>query len=54
MSYGYSGNILKVNLTTGEIGKEKLSEEIMRKYMGGKGLVYHYLKDSVDKDTDQL
>ncbi|MDW7668013.1 MAG: aldehyde ferredoxin oxidoreductase family protein [Bacillota bacterium] len=52
MSYGYSGKILKVNLTTGEIDRENLSEEIMRKYMGGKGLVYHYLKDSVDKDTD--
>src|SRR6056297_2291088 len=52
MNYGYSGKILKVNLTTGEIHKEDLSEEIMRKYMGGKGLVYHYLKDSVDKDTD--
>jgi aldehyde:ferredoxin oxidoreductase len=54
MSYGYSGKILKVNLTTGEIGSENLSEEIMRKYMGGKGLVYHYLKDAVDKNTDSF
>ncbi|MFO7888195.1 MAG: aldehyde ferredoxin oxidoreductase family protein [Eubacteriales bacterium] len=52
MSYGYSGKILKVNLTTGKIGSQNLSEENMRKYMGGKGLVYYYLKDRVDKNTD--
>jgi len=52
MTYGYSGKILKVDLSTGEIGIENLSEENMRKYMGGKGLVYHYLKDSVNKNTD--
>jgi len=52
MTYGYSGKILKVDLSTGEVGIENLSEENMRKYMGGKGLVYHYLKDSVNKNTD--
>ncbi|MDW7668011.1 MAG: aldehyde ferredoxin oxidoreductase family protein [Bacillota bacterium] len=52
MNYGYSGKILKVNLTTGEVGKENLPEKIMRKYMGGKGLVYYFLKESVDKNTD--
>jgi len=52
MTYGYSGKILKVNLSTGKIKSENLPGEIMRKYMGGKGLVYYYLKDSIDKDTD--
>ena len=54
MSYGFSGKILKVNLTNGEIGKEEISEEMMRKYTGGKGLVYHFLKDDVDKNTEAL
>lgn len=52
MTYGYSGKILKVNLSTGKIKSENLPGEIMRKYMGGKGLVYYYLKDSINKDTD--
>ncbi len=52
MRYGFSGKILKVNLTTREISEEILPEDIMRKYTGGKGLVYHFLKDDVDKNTE--
>ncbi len=52
MVYGYSGKILRVNLSTKEIKTEELPESLMRKYMGGKGLVAHYLRNDVDKNTD--
>ncbi|MEM2987836.1 MAG: aldehyde ferredoxin oxidoreductase N-terminal domain-containing protein, partial [Candidatus Bathyarchaeia archaeon] len=37
MPRGYMGKILRVNLTTKSIEVEPTSEEVARKYIGGKG-----------------
>jgi len=52
MSYGYSGKILKINLSTSTISQETVSEEMMRKYMGGKGLISYYLNRDIRKNID--
>jgi len=47
------GNILRVDLTAGTLKVEPLSEDIARKYIGGKGysvyLIYQYLKEYESK-----
>ena len=43
MPIGYSGKILHVNLTTGELTVEQPSESFYRKYMGGSALNMYYL-----------
>jgi aldehyde:ferredoxin oxidoreductase len=49
---GYAGNIAWVDLTSGSTRTEELSEEIARKYLGGKGLgaylFYNHLKPHTD------
>ena len=52
MKYGYSGKILKINLSTSTISQETVTEEMMRKYMGGKGLISYYLKRDITSDID--
>jgi aldehyde:ferredoxin oxidoreductase len=39
--YGYSGNILHVNLTTGDVTKEPLDLELAQKFIGGQGINYY-------------
>jgi len=50
---GYLGKILRVDLTTGTLKTLPISEEIARKYIGGKGyaayLLYRYLKEYKSK-----
>ncbi|MEM3579161.1 MAG: aldehyde ferredoxin oxidoreductase family protein [Candidatus Bathyarchaeia archaeon] len=49
MAGGYVGKILRVNLTTKSLKVEPTSEEVAKKYLGGKGyavyLLYEYLKE---------
>ncbi|RJQ51716.1 MAG: hypothetical protein C4530_19775 [Desulfobacteraceae bacterium] len=49
--YGYGGNILYVNLTTGIVKSEVLNETLARKYIGGCGiglrLLYDLLKPGI-------
>ena len=40
---GYAGKFLRVNMTTGEIKRETLSEDVARKFLGGYGFVAHTL-----------
>jgi len=51
------GNILRVDLTAGTLKVEPLSEDIARKYIGGKGysvyLIYQYLKEYESKGITQ-
>ena len=49
---GYQGKVLRVNLTTGEITKEELKEEMARDYIGGAGFGLKYLYDEVPGDAD--
>ncbi|MFO7888171.1 MAG: aldehyde ferredoxin oxidoreductase N-terminal domain-containing protein, partial [Eubacteriales bacterium] len=51
---GYTGKILRVNLTTEEITKEEISEETAKKFIGGTGFGLKYLLDEVDPKADPL
>lgn len=50
----YGGSILNVNLTTGRIFKEDLSENLCRSFIGGKGLGTKILYDCLDAKVDAL
>jgi aldehyde:ferredoxin oxidoreductase len=51
---GYAGNILRVNLTTKEVKKEKLTEEMAKAHLGGRGLGSRIIYDEVPADADPL
>ncbi len=50
----YAGCILRVNLTTGEIKKEKPDPALLRKYIGGRGLASYYLNQLMDPAAEPL
>jgi aldehyde:ferredoxin oxidoreductase len=52
--YGYAGSVLRVNLSTGEIRREPLSEEMAEKYLGGRGFVAKMLYDELPPDIEPL
>ena len=54
MIYGYSGKILEVDLTKHTTSTIPVSEEIMRKYMGGKGLIGYFMRQDDLKSVDPL
>lgn len=43
--FGYSGEIIYINLTTGSIKKERLKEGFCRKFIGGSGFITKILLD---------
>ncbi|MDQ1279873.1 MAG: Aldehyde ferredoxin oxidoreductase [Thermoproteota archaeon] len=49
MPYGYTGKIAWANLTTGNITMESPSDEILKKYVGGRGLAVKILWDRFGK-----
>ena len=51
---GYAGQFLRVNMTTGEIKSERLSEDVARKFLGGYGFVAHTLYNEVPDGADPL
>jgi aldehyde:ferredoxin oxidoreductase len=51
---GYMGKIARVDLTTGEITFEELSDDLARKYIGGSGLGARFLYDETGPETDPL
>jgi aldehyde:ferredoxin oxidoreductase len=52
--YGWAGKILRVDLTSGKIEKQPLSEELRRDYIGGRGTNVKMLYDEVRPGTDGL
>jgi len=50
--FAYAGKILRVNLTTGKVSTEPLSEEIAKNYIGGIGLGIRLLMDNSKAGTD--
>ncbi len=52
--YGFAGQILHVNLSTGEVDTEPLSEELIKDWIGGRGFNMRALYDRIDADTDPL
>lgn len=52
--YGYTGTILKIDLSTSKITQEDLDEMAAEKFIGGKGLGAHLLFENMDPTTDPL
>jgi aldehyde:ferredoxin oxidoreductase len=50
--YSYAGKILRVNLTTGQISTEPLTEEMAKQFIGGIGLGIKLLMDNSTPGTD--
>lgn len=50
----YCGTVLRIDLSSGKIAKEKLDREAARKYLGGRGLGTHLLKTEVGPKVDAL
>jgi len=51
---GWTGTVLRVDLTTGNIRTEPLPEEWARDYVGGRGVAARYLHEEVDPQVDPL
>ena len=52
MTYGYTGKTLHVDLSNGKIDIEENDETFYRKYLGGRGVGYHYLLKQVPAGID--
>jgi aldehyde:ferredoxin oxidoreductase len=50
--FAYAGNILKINLSNGEIHKEPLDLNVAQKLLGGWGLNYKFFYDAFRPGTD--
>jgi aldehyde:ferredoxin oxidoreductase len=54
MAHGYSGRILRVNLSDGTISTEDHDTAFYRTYFGGRGFIAYYLLKELPKDADPL
>ncbi|MDB4444567.1 aldehyde ferredoxin oxidoreductase family protein [bacterium] len=54
MLHGYGGHILRVDLTTGQIRREKTDPEYMLEVIGGRGLNSRRLFDELKREADPL
>ncbi len=52
MTYGYTGRILRVDLTNRRIEVETRGDEFYRKYLGGRGLIAYYLLNETRPGLD--
>ncbi|HKA56948.1 MAG TPA: aldehyde ferredoxin oxidoreductase family protein [Candidatus Binatia bacterium] len=50
--YGWTGTVLRVNLTTKQVTKEPLREDWARDFVGGRGLGARYLSEEVNPQVD--
>jgi len=51
---GYCGQLLRVNLSTGEISKEPIDPKIAKDFVGGRGLGTYYIAKEVPADCDPI
>ncbi|MBE3115273.1 MAG: hypothetical protein IMZ59_07140, partial [Actinobacteria bacterium] len=51
MAYGWNRKVLKVNLTTGNIIIEPINEEVLKNYLGGRGINIKALYDTTNINT---
>ncbi|MDP6825008.1 MAG: aldehyde ferredoxin oxidoreductase family protein [Dehalococcoidales bacterium] len=51
---GYSGKLLRVNLTDNSLRTERIGEELYRKYLGGAGFVAYFLWKELPTNADPL
>jgi aldehyde:ferredoxin oxidoreductase len=52
--YGYVGKLLRVDLTTGEIKEDKISDKLKDEYLGGSGIGSKILFDEMPEKTPSL
>ena len=52
--YGYTGRILRINLTNDKSSVEALSENDARKFLGGRGLAINLLYAELKRGIDPL
>jgi len=50
--YGYAGQILKVDLSSGTVSKEPLPSTLVRDFLGGRGFNMRTLYSSIEENTD--
>jgi len=51
---GYNGKLLRVNLSAGSTSVETVDESLLRKYLGGAGLIAYFLWQELSQGTDPL
>jgi aldehyde:ferredoxin oxidoreductase len=51
---GYWGKILRINLSSGQVGIEEPDPKLYRIYMGGRNLALHYLLNELEPGIDPL
>ncbi len=54
MANGWTGTVLRINLTERTISKEPLNEQWAREYVGGRGIGARYLTEEVDPTVNAL
>ena len=54
MANGWTGTVLRINLTERTITREPLNEQWAKEYVGGRGLGARYLTEEVDPTVDAL
>lgn len=52
MPLGYTGKILRVDLSSQKVAVDEQDEAFYRSYLGGRGIGYHYLMQAVPAATD--
>lgn len=52
MTDGYAGRVLRIDLTSQKIQEEELSDQVLRKFMGGVGIGAYYLYNEVPPNTN--
>lgn len=52
--YGYWGKLLRVNLSNGEVGVEKIEESVFAAYLGAKGVGAYYFCKEVERGVEPL
>ena len=50
--YGYGGNVLRIDLSSGEIATEPLDQEMAKKFIGGWGTSFKLAYDALKPGTD--
>ena len=54
MPHGYNGQVLRVDLTSGQIATEKPEENFYRQFFGGEALIGHYLLKELPPGVEPL
>ncbi len=51
---GYCGKILRLDLTTKKISEQRLTSDVVRKYLGGNGIAARIIYDEIRPSTDPM